>query len=144
MLEKLKAWAQRTRARIAAAVAAIIAAVLAFFGANEAPAQAVVDVLTWENPTARTDGSPLAPGELTGVRIQWGDTAAGPFDDGQVFVDAPGTRVEVSRELEPFGTRCYVAVAVDSFGRDSAPTAAACKAIIAPPNAPENFGLAEQ
>lgn len=125
-----RTWA-KFRAWIASTIAALALAIGALLGIQPGETQQTVDTLTWTNPTTRTDGSALT--NLVEIRIQWG-AQGGPYNDGQRVVAAPSTSITVPRDATP-GTRCYVAVAVDAGGLESAPSNEACKTITAPPDA---------
>ena len=115
-------------------VIAAVAALIVLTGCQPAESQLPGDVLTWTIPTQRTDGTALPAGEYKETRIQWGTSAAGPFDLGQQVVAGTATTVTIPRS--GFGQRCYVATAVDTGDRASAPSNAVCKTLVAPPNAP--------
>lgn len=103
-------------------------------GCKPAESQIPGDVVSWTIPTARTDGTALPAAEYKETRIQWGTSQAGPFNGGQTIVAGTATTITVGRT--GYGTRCYVATAVDTAGRQSAPSNVACKTLVAPPNAP--------
>lgn len=127
----MKNFWKRFRAWAAAVVAAVVAAVGLLLGLP-VETQQTVDSLTRTNPTTRTDGSALT--NLASIRIQWGTTLGGPYNDGQEVVSATVAQpYEIQRSSTP-GTRCYVAIAVDSNGLESAPSNEACKTITAPPD----------
>jgi hypothetical protein len=139
MLTRLREWARRTAARVTAAAAALLVAIAAFLGVGEAPAQAVVDVLSWTNPTTRVDGTPLA--NLATLRVQWGATPGGPYNGGQLEVAAPATSANVPRPAAGVGTVCYVVTAIDAAGLASDPSAEACKTVVARPSAPSGIAV---
>ena len=94
------------------------------------------DTITWQLPTSRTDGTPLAVSELAVTEIEVRD---GP--SGQVLqtlsVDIPGV-TEVYPRSEPFtGTLCYVARVVDTGGLQSDWSNEVCRTVNAKPNRPQ-------
>jgi hypothetical protein len=103
-------------------------------GCTPAESQLQGDVVSWTIPTARTDGTALPSSQYKETRIQWGTSPSGPFNVGSTIVAGTATTVTVPRTT--YGTRCYVAVAVDTNGLESSPSNTACKTLIAPPNAP--------
>jgi len=103
-------------------------------GCTPAESQLQGDALSWTIPTARTDGTALPSSQYKETRIQWGTGPTGPFSLGQQVVAGTATTVTIPRT--GFGQRCYVAVAVDTSDRESAPSNVACKTLVAPPNAP--------
>lgn len=80
--------------------------------------------LSWSAPTLRIDGSPLA--NLAGYRIRYG-TAAGSYPN-ELQIPNPGITTCVIENLPP-GTYYFVAVAYDSGGAESAPSAQVSKTI---------------
>lgn len=118
-----------------AAVLAILAALGFVFIDRPPEAQAAVDTVSWTNPTARVDGTPLT--NLAAVEVSWGTTPGGPYNGGSRTVPAPGTSTTFDRPNTP-GTRCYVAVAIDAAGLRSAPSNEACKTLVATPRPPSN------
>lgn len=89
-----------------------------------ARAQVTNDVLTWEAPTTRVDGSPLAPSEILQYRIDWSAVAGGPYSAGTATV--PGTALTFTRSNRTPGRACYVAVTIDTAGLISANSSEAC------------------
>ena len=80
--------------------------------------------LSWMAPTQRIDGTPLA--NLAGYRIRYG-TAPGSLSN-QVQIPNPGITSCVVENLPP-GTYYFVAIAYDSLGLESAPSATVSKTI---------------
>ena len=80
--------------------------------------------LSWMPPTQRIDGTPLV--NLAGYRIRYG-TAPGSYTS-QLQIPNPGITSCVIENLPP-GTYYFVAIAYDSVGLESAPSAAVSKTI---------------
>jgi hypothetical protein len=80
--------------------------------------------LSWVAPTLRVDGTPL--GNLAGYRIRYG-TAPGSYTQ-QLQIPNPGITSCVVENL-PAGTYYFVAIAYDSGGLESAPSAVVSKTI---------------
>jgi hypothetical protein len=80
--------------------------------------------LSWTPPTLRVDGTPLT--NLAGYRIRYG-TAPGSYNS-QLQIPNPGITSCVIENL-PAGTYYFVAIAYDSVGLESAPSAAVSKTI---------------
>src|SRR5688572_222315 len=80
--------------------------------------------LSWVAPTLRVDGTPL--GNLAGYRIRYG-TAPGSYTQ-QLQIPNPGITSCVVENLPP-GTYYFVAIAYDSGGLESAPSAVVSKNI---------------
>jgi uncharacterized protein YceK len=117
-------------------ILAAIAAAVVLSGCNPAISQGTDDLLTWTIPTQRTDGTSLPALQYKETRIQWGTSSAGPFNVGQKIVTGTATSTSIAGTGGVPGTRCYVAVAVDVNGLESAPSNVACKTVVAPPRAP--------
>lgn len=100
------------------------ASLVLFACIHGARAQLNVDTVTWSAPTARVDGSPLAPAEILQYRIEWGAVAGGPYDAGQATV--PGSALEWVRTNRPTGRACYVAITIDTAGLESARSSEDC------------------
>lgn len=86
--------------------------------------------LSWSAPTARVDGTPLAPSEIAGYRALWGTTSRA-YTEEQV-VD--GLELEITGLLA--GTWYFAVTAIDTAGLESAPSAEVSKTIEASPEAP--------
>ena len=122
--------------KIITGIAVLLAFVWMYLAGGYARGQASGDVVTWVNPTTRTDGSALT--NLASTTISYG-AKGGPYTSS-VSVSAPATTITAPRAAGP-GTVCYVAVAVDALGLQSAPSAEVCKTIVALPNAPSGLSV---
>lgn len=110
-------------------------------GCSGATAQAPGNVVTWTNPTARTDGTPFTTQASTS--IAWGPKG-GPYNVGSASVPAPGQTYTDATAYT--GTRCYVAYAIDApppagSGLPSDASNEVCKAILAKPAAPAGLAV---
>lgn len=68
-------------------------AALAFWGF--AFAEGPIARVSWTNPTAYIDGSPLPVADLKEIVVSWGRSATGPFNLGSVTVTSPATSVDI-------------------------------------------------
>lgn len=111
----------------------LVAAALLMFPLAAFAAGSQSDDVSWTLPTARTDGTPLAPSELAHTEVE-------VSKDGVVIatdlVPAPGTSYTFARELPPNYTLCYRARVEDTAGLQSDWTNPACKTVKARPNPP--------
>lgn len=99
---------------------AALLVLVAFPALGQAP---TLDVsLTWNPPTTNTDGTPLT--DLAGYKVYWG-TVSGTYPNS---VSAPlGSGYVVSgQNLAENQNYCFVVTAVNTFGRESAPSNEAC------------------
>lgn len=127
-----------------------LAALSAFFltvtlvqvgGCGGASAQAPGNVVTWVNPTQRTDGTPFT--SQVSTSIAWGPKG-GPYSVGSASVAAPGQAYTDATLYT--GTRCYVAYAVDAQpptggGQPSDASNEVCKTVLAKPAAPVSVAV---
>ena len=79
-------------------------------------------VISWNNPTANTDGSTIpstGPGSLVSTRVEWGSCSGSAFgtSQGNILVNQPSTSAEIS-DLAP-GLYCFRAFAKNTFGSES-------------------------
>lgn len=114
----------KTATRIAAGTIAALIVLYACGIIPPARGQVTSDVLTWERPTTRADGSPLAASEILQYRIDWGTVAGGPYTAGSVT--APGSALTFTRSSRTAGRACYVMVTVDTAGLISANSNEGC------------------
>ena len=135
-----------------AVAAGIVIAVMTYMAlagcgsAGTASAAGNQDVLSWVNPTQRTDSTPFTTQSDT--LIMWG-RSGGPYSDGSQAVAFPLATVVIPAVYT--GTRCYVAIARDTPVTDpvtkavtqavSASSVEACRTIVALPNAPTGLGV---
>lgn len=129
----MKSFLNRVRSRIAV----IFAAMLVGIGVLSPPigAQTVSDTVTWSNPIAYTDGSPLASTDIANTKVFIGTAKGGPYNSA-VTIAGPGTSAVIARTGTTSGIRCYVAVAVTKAGAESDTSDEACKTIDPPPKVP--------
>jgi hypothetical protein len=111
----------------------MLAAVALFLIAGSAFAgQAVV---TWTNPTARTDGSPLT--NLAGTEVEFGTCSGTAFGTVIGAQAVTGTATTLTITGLTAGTYCFRAQSVDANNLHSAWSAVASKVVpVAPPNPP--------
>lgn len=121
--------------RFAAATTLLIALIAGFMLGKNAHAEDVT--VSWTNPTANTDGTPIpatGAGALTGTLVIWGTcgATAGTFgvEQGRQLVAAPATTYVVTG-LVP-GTFCFYAQARNSYSVDSDRSNVASKVIVPP------------
>ena len=95
-----------------------------------APAFADVSY-TWTPPTTREDGSPLAPAEIAGYKLEW--TLKGVAQP--TVTVPPGSSYTM---VTPVGRVCATLRTVDTDGLESDPTPSVCKN--SRPSKPGNFG----
>ena len=113
---------------------------------TDASAQAAGDVVTWSNPSQRTDLTPFTTQADT--LILWGK-AGGPYADGSAAVPFPGTTYTTTGTYT--GTRCYVAIARDTPVTDPVTKAVTqlvssnsnevCKTVTAVPKPPAGLAV---
>ena len=131
--------------RLAIALVIGVALAAALEGCSQSVAQNAGAVVTWVNPTQRTDNTPFTTQADT--LIMWGKS--GPYGDGSAVVPSPTTTY--TDATFSTGTRCYVAIARDTPVTDpvtkavtqevSASSSEACKTVIALPKAPSSLAV---
>jgi hypothetical protein len=95
------------------------------------------DVVTWELPTQRVDGTLLPATEYAQTIIQQSSSATGTFAT-VATITGTGLTWTNQNTAGVVGTRCYRAIAVDTDGLVSDPSAAVCKTVKAKPRPPGN------
>lgn len=113
--------------------------VLAAVALAAGPAQAATATMTWENPTQREDGTPLASGELKEVQIDYAKCVAGTNTfpatrDGFVAFPFPAVTGQIPNL--GYGKWCFRARAIDSSGVASVDTGTVWATYLAPPKPP--------
>ncbi len=58
-------------------------------------AQAGDAIVSWDLPTTYEDGTPLAPSEILGVVIYYGNTPGGPYPNSKI-VPSPGLTITIT------------------------------------------------
>jgi len=84
--------------------------------------------MTWNPPTANTDGSPLTDLALTNVYRQ-GQSAT----SWQLYGTVAAPDTTFTDPAPVLGTNCYQVTAVNAEGRESAPSNALCFPVPTPP-----------
>jgi hypothetical protein len=111
----------------------------------------VPTIATWTDPTTNTDGSPIAPGEITSFTLGVRDTtAAGSVAGTYPFsVSAPPTAtsepLNLIKPVLPTGVLLAAAMRTDTAGPSSAWTNEVTFTLPKPlpvPNPPSAFGIA--
>lgn len=74
------------------------------------------DTLNWSLPTEREDNTPITVDEIAGVKIYYGDDCKNLTDE-TALIAPPDTSITLEASLK---SRCYVATAIDTDGRESA------------------------
>lgn len=102
--------------------------------------------LTWVNPTAFTDNSPLVPADIASTLIEWSNTS--PFSTvagSQVVTGA--AQAATAPDPAAGGVRCYRAstkVVAAKGGGTSAPSNVSCKTVAFPnPSPPTSFTVTD-
>lgn len=115
----------------------MIRKLIAFLGmaAYTAVSLAATLVVTWDNPTQYTDGSPLAASELEHIRIEYSDCVAGAFGTpaGEVIVNPQPTEAQLT--VAGWGEKCvraYAKVLPEFGGQESAPSGVVTKVVPIP------------
>jgi hypothetical protein len=137
---------------LGALTALFVAGLLLAGCGSDARAQVTNDVLTWQHPTTRTDGSALPASEILQYRISTSAVAAGPFAE---LTTVAGTLSTYTRASRLPGRQCYVIQTIDTAGQSSANSNSSCTekcalgqrvnaagacVALAPPNPPANVG----
>ena len=94
-------------------------------------------VVTWTNPTTRTDGSALTAAQIGGTRVEWGTCSGSAFGTAQGNQSTTGAATStIISDLSP-GTYCFRAASIDVAGLQSGWSNIASKVVpVAPPNPP--------
>lgn len=105
-------------------VIVILGLALVIYAAAISNAQVVSDTVTWQAPTTRSDGTPLAPSEILQYRIAWARVAGGPYTEGSATV--AGDVLTFTRTDRAPGRACYVGFTIDTAGLESVASAESC------------------
>lgn len=120
----------------------IASTALAFVAYVACIGQAFAANLTWTNPTAYSDGSPLVAADIASTTIEYSNTSPFGAVAGQVVVTGSAS-AGVAPDPAAGATRCYRAkttVVASKGGQTSDPSNVACKTVPFPkPNPPTNF-----
>lgn len=119
---------------------------LAFLGAAllTTAGQAATLSVTWQHPTMRTDGTPLALSEIGHTLVEYGDCSApGVWGSrqGSVEVPAPATGVQIT--AAGWGDKCVRGYTVTTTGVSSDASGVAYKTVPEPPPEPPTLTAVE-
>lgn len=96
--------------------------------------------VSWTNPTAFTDGSPLVPADIASTTVEWSSTQAFTAVVGSLVVNGAATSTTAPPNPQAGQTLCYRArttVVAAKGGGQSAPSNVSCKTAPFPnPNPP--------
>jgi hypothetical protein len=87
-------------------------------------------VVSWANPTSRTDGAALAASEIAGTRVQWSQcTSTGAFGTVAGEQTTTGTATSTTVLNLAAGNWCFRAFTRDTAGLESMASAVASKIV---------------
>lgn len=113
----------------------LLVALLALIGGPDT-AQAGQATVSWTNPSANTDGSPLPASQITGSVVEWGTCSGAAFGAPAGETTTAGAATSVVIESLAPGAYCF-RVATRANGLQSEWSAVAAKAVPFPaPNPP--------
>ena len=99
--------------------------------------------VTWTNPTAYTDGTPMPASDIASTVVEWSATQAFTAQLGSVIVNGAATSTTAAPDPAPGATLCYRArttAIASKGGGQSAPSNVSCKTgAFPPPNPPTNL-----
>ena len=99
--------------------------------------------ITWKDPTQRTDGTALAPGEIAFIEVQWSS------DNGNTYVDAGHAAAGQQQFDQPLpgpGTYLFKLQCVDTqsppaTSADSSIASVVVPVVVQPPNPPDQVAV---
>lgn len=122
-----------SRKLINAQIIMLLLAILLFFFVGGAFAGEAV--VSWTNPTTRTDGSALTA--IGSTKVEWGTCSGSAFGTTQGSQSTTGAATTITITGLPAGSVCFRAATVDTAGLQSGWSNIASKVVpVAPPNPP--------